>query len=100
MGTVRLFTDGWEFAKTPLGTEMDSIDAGQYVFEPVKLPHDWLIRDSRNLYENSCGWYRKALVLAEPVPEKVILRFDGVYMDSTLYVNSVESMYTPSKRRI
>ncbi len=87
MGTVRLFTDGWEFAKTPLGTEMDSIDAGQYVFEPVELPHDWLIRDSRNLYENSCGWYRKELVLAEPVPEKVILRFDGVYMDSTLYAN-------------
>lgn len=87
MGTVRLFTDGWEFAKTPLGTEMDSIDAGQYAFEPVDLPHDWLIRDSRNLYENSCGWYRKELVLAEPVPEKVILRFDGVYMDSTLYAN-------------
>jgi len=38
MGTVRLFTDGWEFAKTPLGTEMDSIDAGQYAFEPVDLP--------------------------------------------------------------
>lgn len=87
MDTVQLFTKDWEFARTPLGMEIGSIDAGQYVFEPVELPHDWLIGDSRNLYEDSCGWYRRKLVMTEPVPEKVILRFDGVYMDSTLYAN-------------
>lgn len=87
MDTVQLFTKDWEFVKTPLDMEIGSIDAGQYVFEPVELPHDWLIGDSRNLYENSCGWYRRKLVMTESVPERVILRFDGVYMDSTLYVN-------------
>ncbi len=87
MGTLQLYMKGWEFAKTPYGTEIENIQDGQYSFEPVELPHDWLIGDSRNLYEDSCGWYRNKLVMAEPVPERVILRFDGVYMDSTLYVN-------------
>lgn len=63
MDTVQLFTEDWEFARTPLGMEIGSIDAGQYVFEPVELPHDWLIGDSRNLYEDSCGWYRRKLVM-------------------------------------
>lgn len=87
INTVQLFTDDWEFVKTPPGTGPDSISAGQYVFEPVAIPHDWLIGDSRKLYEDSCGWYQKKLTITGEVPEKVILRFDGVYMDSTLYVN-------------
>lgn len=87
MGTMQLFIKGWEFAKTLFGTETDSVAAGRYSFEPVRLPHDWLIGDSRNLYEDSCGWYRKKLIMTEPAPERVILRFDGVYMDSTLYAN-------------
>lgn len=28
---------------------------------PVTLPHDWLIYDTHNLYENGEGWYRTSL---------------------------------------
>ena len=30
--------------------------------QPADLPHDWLIYDTKNLYEDSIGWYRKKFV--------------------------------------
>ena len=78
-----LFNDGWEFAKSGL----DENSPEELVFQPVDLPHDWLIYDTLNLYEDSIGWYRRKLVLSE-IPEHVLLYFEGVYMDSSLYVNS------------
>ena len=77
-----LFNDGWEFAKSGL----DANSPEELVFQPVDLPHDWLIYDTLNLYEDSIGWYRRKLVLSE-IPEHVLLYFEGVYMDSSLYVN-------------
>ena len=103
-----LFNDNWSFLKTELGTELSDIQVRRGEFQPVDLPHDWLIYDTRNLYENSTGWYRKCISVCrreKAVPQKdlresigagmlrcapdqrIILRFDGVYMDSTLYVN-------------
>jgi len=55
MNTKMLFNDGWEFAKSGL----DVIDHAGLCFEPVDLPHDWLIYNTLALYENSIGWYRK-----------------------------------------
>ncbi|MEZ0536627.1 glycoside hydrolase family 2 TIM barrel-domain containing protein [Caldicellulosiruptoraceae bacterium PP1] len=77
-----LFNDGWQFAKSQLG--VDKID--NLTFEPVDLPHDWLIYNTLDLYENSIGWYRKTLNCTKE-DKQYILCFDGVYMDSTLYVN-------------
>lgn len=77
-----LFNDGWEFAKSSL--ENDSHDG--LIFEPIDLPHDWLIYDTLNLYENSIGWYRKKFHY-NPGKSQILLCFNGVYMDSYLYVN-------------
>ncbi|GIO16785.1 hypothetical protein J19TS2_63400 [Cohnella xylanilytica] len=77
-----LFNDGWEFAKSGL----DAADAESLSFEPVDLPHDWLIYDTLNLYEDGIGWYRKRFTYTEEA-DQVLLHFDGVYMDSSLYVN-------------
>lgn len=77
---------GWEFVKTKLGTEY-SKGLG---FKPVSIPHDWLIYDTNDLYEDSTGWYRKKL----DIPDdglRTALRFEGVYMDSRLYVNGVQA---------
>ncbi len=82
MNTTTLLNDGWTFAKSGL----EAISPEELLFAPVDLPHDWLIEDTRNLYENSIGWYKRTL----PHPgrdRRALLRFDGVYMDSTLYVN-------------
>lgn len=88
MHRVTLFTDNWTFLKTHLEATWEEMNARSREFQPVELPHDWLIYNTLDLYENSCGWYRKSLMLEEaPAKKRMQLRFDGVYMDSTLYVN-------------
>ncbi|MGG1518658.1 glycoside hydrolase family 2 TIM barrel-domain containing protein [Paenibacillus oryzisoli] len=84
MNTKVRWMDGWTFAKSGL----ELTDWSRLPFEPVDLPHDWLIYDTSNLYENSIGWYRKTLVwAAADLGRRVLLSFDGVYMDSSVYVN-------------
>ncbi|WP_251549781.1 glycoside hydrolase family 2 TIM barrel-domain containing protein [Neobacillus muris] len=77
-----LFNDGWEFAKSSL----EMADYKNLKFGPVDLPHDWLIYNTLDLYENSIGWYRKRFSYSKDA-EQILLNFDGVYMDSSLYVN-------------
>lgn len=79
-----LLCDKWEFAKTPLGSEYSD----DLPWKPVDLPHDWLIYDVHNLYMTSTGWYRRRLVYT-PDGKRASIRFDGVYMDSKIYVNGV-----------
>lgn len=76
-----LLNDQWSFA-------LDTTE----LFTPVSLPHDWLIQDLKNQYRDCTGWYSRELD-ASSIPEEcsVSLHFDGVYMDSTLYVNGVEA---------
>ncbi|MBW4084283.1 glycoside hydrolase family 2 TIM barrel-domain containing protein [Paenibacillus sp. S150] len=87
MNSYRKLNGGWHFSKQPLHSELAQAAAGKD-WLPVSLPHDWLIYNTRALYEPGEGWYRKILVLDE-VPEDslISLRFEGVYMNSTLYVN-------------
>lgn len=78
-----LFCDHWEFYKAPFGAEYSD----DYAFESVDLPHDWLIWDTTNLYETSTGWYRKHFFYRKKEGIRTSIRFDGVYMDTTVYVN-------------
>lgn len=82
MNNKILFNDGWKFAKSSL--EVENCD--NLKFEPVDIPHDWLIYNSLDLYENSIGWYAKNFTYAKEDKE-TLLCFDGVYMDSSIYVN-------------
>ncbi|MCL1844262.1 MAG: DUF4982 domain-containing protein [Defluviitaleaceae bacterium] len=73
-------------------------------WRPIVIPHDWLISDVFNLYKSDVGLYRKKFVLDDfepvahdeakggdsarnPHSERIFLRFDGVYQDSSLFVN-------------
>ena len=78
-----LLNDGWRFAKTAPGQAPAAAD-----YQPVDLPHDWLIADADNLYENSDGWYIRTLYV-EHAQDGLCrsLRFDGVYMDCEVLVN-------------
>lgn len=87
MGETRLFNDGWRFSKQPVGTTWEEIPDKEQAFAPVDLPHDWLIYNTADLYENSVGWYRKSFWWNKKEEERVSIRFDGVYMNSTVYVN-------------
>lgn len=92
MNSKKLWNDNWYFSKTALGVEWEDRPLWEQGMQPVDLPHDWLIYDTKNLYEDSIGWYRKQFVYTKPgtkhdCDERVILRFEGVYMDSSIYVN-------------
>ena len=85
MGRKTLLCDEWEFSKNPIGTEYsDELD-----WRKVDIPHDWLIYDTCNLYETSTGWYRRKLAVEKNQEKRIALRFEGVYMDSSVYVNGV-----------
>ncbi|MCI7767787.1 MAG: DUF4982 domain-containing protein [Oscillospiraceae bacterium] len=78
-----LFCNDWEFSKNPLGTEYSEALS----WKSVDIPHDWLIYDTKNLYETSTGWYRKRYTCTPEPGMCTALRFEGVYMDSKVYVN-------------
>ncbi len=86
-----LFNDGWEFLKLDLDSDMAEMRKEQENFSPVEVPHDWLIYNTKNLYENSRGWYRKTVDFQMPADKKVFLYFEGVYMDSEVYVNGTKA---------
>ena len=73
----RLFNDGWSFRKGSEGP-----------WAVIDLPHDFLIHQAENLYESCDGWYRRDLNVPEEwLDKRVILRFDGVYMDCDVLLN-------------
>lgn len=81
-----LINDGWEFALMPFGsTPEEAAAAGS--FEKVMLPHDWLIYNTLDLYADGSGFYRRTVNVSEPAGRRFLINFDGVYMDSTVYVN-------------
>ncbi len=84
-----LWNHGWKFRKYPLGTVPDEIRAEEMT--QVSLPHDWLIYQGQDLYEDGSGWYLKEFSLKLDPELCYELYFEGVYMDSTLYVNGEEA---------
>ena len=79
----KLFCNDWEFYKAAFGSDYSE----NFAFKPVDIPHDWLIYNTNDLYETSTGWYRKAFSYQKKEGIRTFIRFDGVYMDSKVYVN-------------
>lgn len=81
MSKMTLLCDNWEFSKNPIDTEYsDNLNWAR-----VDIPHDWLIYNTKDLYETSTGWYRRKLNIHKN--GRTALRFEGVYMDCKVYVN-------------
>ena len=92
-----LFDASWKFS---LG---DDQDASKPTFDDSRwrtltLPHDWSIEQNVDkdapagndggYYPTGIGWYRKEYVVpASMKGEKIYLYFEGVYMNSSVYVN-------------
>ncbi|MCL2081598.1 MAG: DUF4982 domain-containing protein, partial [Oscillospiraceae bacterium] len=76
MPEIKLFNNGWNFA------------LGDGDPRPVCVPHDWLIGDADRFYESGVGRYTRKLDAGFlQKGQRLSLRFDGVYMDSALYIN-------------
>ena len=85
-----LWNDNWQFMKCSVDTTFKQAMEKKQDMLDVSIPHDWLIYDSHHLYEDSTGWYRKEFTWQEEDGD-MLITFDGVYMDCTIYVNQKEA---------
>lgn len=97
MNTCRRINSEWLFFKQPLSDTTTTLPAqNDSRFYPVNLPHDWLIANSADHYENSEGWYQKT-ISSDILPfdassdDDWLLYFEGVYMDCTIFVNGMQA---------
>lgn len=92
------FNQNWHFKLNANAKEAIKDEADVTSWKKLDLPHDWSIHfdfDHDSPAQNEGGqlnggdaWYRKPLKLDEKDLDKnVRLTFDGVYMDSQVYVN-------------
>jgi beta-galactosidase len=86
--------EGWLFRK-----------AGEPGWREVKLPHDWSIEGPFDVTQNKwsgylpkgIGFYRKTLnIPAEWQGKRICIEFEGIFRNSTLYVNGKEAGYHES----
>ena len=82
----KLFNDNWQFTKQEIGTELVDLNSDTN-WADVDIPHDWLIYDTNNLYESSTGWYKKVFEVSDLEQKHITIRFEAVYMDTTVYIN-------------
>ena len=89
------FDDNWRFM---LGDNPNAKDAafndGQW--RVLNLPHDWSIEGPVNpppagdrntgYFIHGIGWYRKSF-LTPDTAKKVVVQFDGIYMNSDVWIN-------------
>ncbi len=91
MNQKMLWNGGWSFLKTEPGTTYEQAAERRREFQAVDLPHDWLIYDTLNLYEDGTGWYRKRFSYERNDAQKAFITFEGIYMDSTVYLNGAKA---------
>jgi beta-galactosidase len=92
-----LFDNGWRFHLGDVA-QAQSTALADKDWRSVDLPHDWSIEGPYSI-RNASGtgflpggiaWYRKAFQLPLSTRgRKVSIRFDGVYRDSTVWINGV-----------
>jgi beta-galactosidase len=104
--TQALFDDNWKFIKSDVSNgEKENINDNDWRI--VELPHDWSIEDLPDQSDSVIGpfttksigatatgytlggtaWYRKHFTLNNIANKKVTIYFDGVYMNSDVWIN-------------
>src|SRR3954453_19448177 len=104
------FDFGWKFAlanKTgitdPTGAyaQAASPNYDDSAWRAIDVPHDWRIEldpttgtgtsSGPGFLQGGLGWYRKTFMLpASAAGKHLSIDFDGVYMDSVIYLNGVQ----------
>ena len=90
------FDTGWRFhlGDDPAARQPGFDDAS---WRTLDLPHDWSVEGplarppegegNGGFFTHGIGWYRKAFTLPAARGQKVIIEFDGVYMNSEVWIN-------------
>lgn len=99
------FNDGWQFNLGDV-KEASAPDFDDSHWRTLNLPHDWAIEGDFSLSNpagtgggalpGGIGWYRKTFVPSSGDSSKVWrIEFDGVYMNSEVFVNGVSVGFRP-----
>ena len=103
-GTVS-FDLGWKFKLGDVsGAQGATFDDSSWT--ALDVPHDWSVSLAFNqsskasfgggYLDGGIGWYRKSFTLpAQTADQRVFLQFDGIYMDSTVYLNGTQVCARP-----
>ena len=98
-GTRWSMDPGWRFTRgDPAGAEQPRFDDRQW--RQLDVPHDWSIEGTPEenapgggrvgYFPNGVGWYRKVFRLPKGAHTGAVwLEFDGVYMNSDVWLNGV-----------
>jgi beta-galactosidase len=86
-----LFNNDWQFTRQKIGSGMEKILKDESIWKRIDLPHDWVIYDTAFFHESGEGWYRKKFFLSPEKNTLYYLCFDGVYMDTTVYINGIKA---------
>ena len=98
------FDKGWKFilADKPEMAKADYDDSG---WRTLDVPHDWAREGDFYVGNPSgagggalpggIGWYRKMFEVRSMKEDRYYLEFDGVYMNSTVYVNGQKVGFRP-----
>ena len=90
------FDTGWRFhlGDDPAARQPGFDDAS---WRTLDLPHDWSIEGpvarppegegNGGFFMHGIGWYRKAFTFPATRGQKVVIEFDGVYMNSEVWIN-------------
>ena len=88
--------NGWRFhlGDDPAARRPDFDDTS---WRTLDVPHDWSIEGPVNpppegegnggYFSHGIGWYRKSFTLPPTAGKKVVIEFDGVYMNSDVWIN-------------
>jgi len=91
------FDFDWKFQLGEIeNAELESFDDSQW--RTLDVPHDWSIEGEYNqdnpsgiagaFLPTGTGWYRKELTINKLIDsDRYFIEFDGVYMNSSVYVN-------------
>ena len=90
------FDTGWRFrlGDEPTARQPNFDDTN---WRTLDVPHDWSIEGPINpppegennggYFSHGIGWYRKSFPLPASSGKKVVVEFDGVYMNSEVWIN-------------
>lgn len=99
------FDEGWLFTLSN-DSKMSQTDYDDSRWRRINLPHDWAIEGDFSANNPSgagggalpggIGWYRKHFTLSADDPfDKYFIELDGVYMNSTVYLNGHQIGFRP-----
>lgn len=91
-----LLYDHWKFHLAE-DTKPDFTKLETYEWREVQLPHDWSTdypfdenadtSGSGGYARAGIGWYRRSFEVKKTEKERILLYFEGIYMNSSIYIN-------------